>query len=449
MQQSNSYAPTTDIRLAYRWCDPLTPLEGEALERWYVDCSDVRGVHGFVQRIANRIEYASEPSEVEIGRPFGHVLVSGHKGCGKSTELQRLKQHLERKAYCVLYIDMLKDVTPDQMDAEAVILVTMRQLIQQLDEIHDIQLEQHDLDAIQEWFGDTLQEKADVKETELEVGGEAGLGAAHPLMKLLVGFKGYIKRAKSQERTFTVEYRRYLEDLSERLNDLLARARLALEDQPLVLILDGLDRMEDQYLQQEVFIDYQQFLADLQVHTAFTVPVSLVCSDASRGLQDAFGEPQLLPCIKVDTAHGLQKAREIVLRRCDDSLFEDGVIDYICRNSGGDVRNIMRLLREAFTGTTTPPVSQRDAESAFHSMVRGFANWLDEEDYDALVRHHRNRDLSPTDAVGRRLLIAGAILSYCNENIWFQVHPAVQSLKRFRDKLEASAEETGAGESDD
>ena len=81
MQQTNAYAPTTDIRVAYRWCDPLTPLEGKALEHWYVDCSDVRGVHRFVQRIARPIECVSEPSEVEIGRPFGHVLVSGHKGC--------------------------------------------------------------------------------------------------------------------------------------------------------------------------------------------------------------------------------------------------------------------------------------------------------------------------------------------------------------------------------
>lgn len=438
-QNTDRFAPTKDLGEAYRRCDPIKPLSGEALDHWYVDCSDVRGVPDFVEHMAKPIEYLTGTDEAAAGRPFAHIIVSGHKGCGKSTELHRLQARLQAANYTVVYVDVASQVIADEMDVEAIVMAMIRALV----EARLPGLKEKHIDGAREWFARVLQEKTAIRAAEIGVTAEAGLGGESPLLKLLAAFKGYIRQATEEKRTFEVEYKRYLGELAGQLSVLLARAREGVESggrDGLVLILDGLDRVESRQLQDEVFVDNQALFAELLSHTVFTVPISLVCSDASRQVQDAFGEPCLLPCINLEREDGagLDRGRDVVLRRCDGGLFEEGVVDYICRQSGGDLRNIMRLLREAIGAAAGPRIAMADAEAAFYSVARGFANWLTPEDYEALARHHRDRHLSPTDDLGRRLLMAGAILAYANHGNWFLVHPAVQALTGFRDALQGS-----------
>lgn len=443
-QNTDRFAPTKDLGEAYRRCDPIKPLSGEALNHWYVDCSDVRGVPDFVEHMAKPIEYLTGTDEAAAGRPFAHIIVSGHKGCGKSTELHRLEARLESANYKVVYVDVASWVIADEMDVEAIVMATIRALV----EAELPGLGEKHINEARNWFAHVLQQKTDVREAEIKLTADAGLGGGSPLLKLLAAFKGYIRQATEDKRTFEVEYKRYLGELADQLNMLLARAREGVEragHEGFVLVLDGLDRVESRDRQQEVFVDNQALFAELLSHTVFTVPISLVCSDASRQLQDAFGEPCLLPCINLEREDGagLARARDVVLRRCDESLFEDGVIDYVCRQSGGDLRNIMRLLREAIGAAAGPRIASADAEAAFYSVGRGFANWLTADDYTALALHNRDRKRSPTDDLGRRLLMAGAILAYANHRNWFLVHPAVQVLTGFR---QADAAAAGAPE---
>ncbi|MCX6997441.1 MAG: discoidin domain-containing protein [Kiritimatiellaeota bacterium] len=78
----------------------------------------------------------------------------------------------------------------------------------------------------------------------------------------------------------------------------------------------------------------------------------------------------------------IEKAREIVLQRCDEGLFEDGVVDLICRASGGDVRDMMYLVREAILHSRPkPPVSMKGTLAALNAMSRGYSNWLTDAVY--------------------------------------------------------------------
>ncbi|MGK7916852.1 MAG: hypothetical protein AB4038_15120, partial [Prochloraceae cyanobacterium] len=84
----NSLAPNraTTLRDAYRICTP-EPLIGADIDRYYVDLSSVRNTDT-VQKITTKLQFL-EPTE------FCTILFTGHRGCGKSTELRKIQKRLE------------------------------------------------------------------------------------------------------------------------------------------------------------------------------------------------------------------------------------------------------------------------------------------------------------------------------------------------------------------
>jgi len=73
----------TTLKAAFRACD-VGPLLGPDVERYYVDLSAVRNTEA-IEGVSARLDFL-EPAE------FSSILFTGHRGCGKSTELRRIQQ---------------------------------------------------------------------------------------------------------------------------------------------------------------------------------------------------------------------------------------------------------------------------------------------------------------------------------------------------------------------
>lgn len=63
------------------------PLDGENYQDFYVDTSPERSVKNASKSIVNYFH-------IKIN-PYMKVLFMGHKGCGKSTEIQNISQQLQ------------------------------------------------------------------------------------------------------------------------------------------------------------------------------------------------------------------------------------------------------------------------------------------------------------------------------------------------------------------
>jgi hypothetical protein len=70
-----------------------TPLQSG--DPRYVDCTAVRGNEDAVTLLFNAITWSDQPATAQ--------LFTGHRGCGKSTELFRLEKRLEDAGYAVIY----------------------------------------------------------------------------------------------------------------------------------------------------------------------------------------------------------------------------------------------------------------------------------------------------------------------------------------------------------
>ncbi len=85
-----STTPAENLKDAYNAVG-LAPLESG--DERYVDCSEARGGEDMVGLLAWRVDSSTRPMA---------QLFSGHRGCGKSTELLRLVKDLERKKFLVV-----------------------------------------------------------------------------------------------------------------------------------------------------------------------------------------------------------------------------------------------------------------------------------------------------------------------------------------------------------
>jgi hypothetical protein len=89
--------PVSTVDEACKVCNPDQPLKDKEDPR-YVDLTEVRDTKNFARTIANRIERTSPD--------FHQQLVTGHRGCGKSTEFFRLKAQLEQDKFFTIYMEV-------------------------------------------------------------------------------------------------------------------------------------------------------------------------------------------------------------------------------------------------------------------------------------------------------------------------------------------------------
>jgi hypothetical protein len=120
---------TADLQKFYRATNPSLTLSADKAEdrKYYIDCASVRG-GDIIGKLKKKIAFFS-PDEPTC------VLFTGHIGCGKSTELLRLKKELEDEGFHVVYFESSEDLEMTDVDIGDVLLAIARRVSQSLDKI--------------------------------------------------------------------------------------------------------------------------------------------------------------------------------------------------------------------------------------------------------------------------------------------------------------------------
>jgi len=116
-----------DIRKFFQASNPSQTLnpESEADRKLYIDFSSVRGGQ-IIQELKDNIAFFS-PDDPTC------VLFTGHIGCGKSTELLRLKAELEREGFHVVYFESSEDLEMADVDIGDVLLAIAKRVSESLE----------------------------------------------------------------------------------------------------------------------------------------------------------------------------------------------------------------------------------------------------------------------------------------------------------------------------
>ncbi|MBI4771131.1 MAG: ATP-binding protein [Chloroflexi bacterium] len=389
--------PAKTLREAFNAVDPAQPLAAE--DNRYVICTDVRGGEDVVSALFRAISLFDRPL---------HQLCTGHRGCGKSTELLRLKTRLEAAGFEVIYFEADEDHDLNDLVYSDLLLAIARRIEIGARE-RGLSLER-ELKGIERWFAEVVYSEDEWRQVERELHAEAALGLGLPesmplVARLLARLTGQIKTGHIVKNTIRGKLDQQVSHLIAVVNELLARVEVDLRKQKkrgLVVIVDNLDRValrelgEGRTSHDALFVEHGEQLRSLACHVIYTVPISMFYSIRATQLTGLFPRYQIVPMIRV-------RARE-----------------------GADVSSGLERLK------MTPAAAER----AVRRLVAEFGRMIPEPHFPLLARVHRLKTVQ-NDADHQAMLFNLSVLEYTNgQPPWHDVHPVVLRLPKFKEAWE-------------
>jgi hypothetical protein len=441
------------LKEVFQVTDPTQPLASG--DPRYVACADVRGGEDVVDVLFNGVAWQGE------GR-FSCQLFSGHRGCGKSTELLRLKARLEEAGYAVIYYDAGEDLDLNDVKYSDIILSIARHITGDLAQ-QGVKLDEKLLAQVEEWFADTLYDKEQWRELQHTLEAEAALGVDTapqlPLVaRLLARVMGQIKSGEQIKHTIRGQIDPQISQLIARANLLLAEARRRLK-RPLVIIVDTLEKITLQDIapgrtnHDAIYIDHGEQLRGLSAHLIYTIPVSMLYSVNAPTLKSIFPDYAVLPMIKSHERDGnlhqpgIARLQEILARRIAlEEVFTPDAVEHLCLMCGGHPRDLMTLVRYA---TRSPqnrwprPLDIESARQAVGRLITEYSRAIPEEYYPLLAQVHLSKSIL-NDGIHSKMLYNSMVLEYYNgPPPWQDVHPVILELPKFQGALRKERENRG------
>lgn len=415
-QRARGGAPAKNLKAAVQLCDPFTPLDPVEDEILRVDPTPARGVER-LDRILRDIERSSGTATLH--------LLGGQIGCGKTTELLRLRKRLDDDGTTTLYLDI--DTFLDLVDVDLEdILIALWHLVSQHGAGAPV------LAAI--W-----------KEEVKSIATSLFLNLPDTLVSALQIMLSQLKLSTPEKKK---QIRIGLVPLAQTLMDGLnkAFASMRVGGAEIVVLVDNLEKMtaSSEHIAR-LYLDRLPLLRALDAHLIITVPLHLCYSDKGGSLIGRYGgEVVILPMIRVhqpqsrgggDDEGGVRVMSELLEKRVDfDKLFEDGIeaARQVARLSGGCFRHALRLIRIAVNEHDSPPVTRAAIDVAASVVTADFERALPEAWIVHLKHVHEHNQFSEScpQEVKHAMLMHLFVLAYQNGDPWWDVHPLVLKCRK-------------------
>ena len=434
------------LKEAYHACD-VKPLTGENA-RYYVDLSAVR----------NTVAIEGVSTDLDLQEPgeFNTILFTGHRGCGKSTELKRIQSKCENE-YRVIYIEF--DLELDVNDAEYtdLYLLFIKKVADDLTELR-LKFDPKLLESFESWFKDVTKETEATVQSSVSIETEASAGAEIPLIsKLAAKFISQIRGSSQQKKVIRETLQRNLSRLQTDINLLLKDAfdklRRKYPDRypkGFLVIVDNLDRIPPS-VGNHLFFDYAPQLQELDCTIIYTVPISVIYS--YKNVSNLFGNPNIVPMVNIYefsrsecelnyNQQRLDGVASLIEQRVDVSaIFADRqqLLD-LAKASGGHVRQLMQVTRLACRTAITRKHSKILAEDVTYALNEQQFHFERStpgpEYYTILAQVCLDKDITK-DEIGQNLLFNLSVLEYNGNSRWNYVNPLVKPSHAFKQALQS------------
>jgi hypothetical protein len=423
----------------YNAFNPM-PLQAGAPQ--YVDFTAVRGGSDVSIELGRKVQRSNLPT---------CQLFSGHLGGGKSTELLRLKAELETKGFTVVYFAADDDdINAEDVEYTDILLACTRHLLEVVREA--------DPKPVIGWLRDRWDGVVDIMQTEIHFPETSIEAQINQFAKITAK----IRTQKSQRAQLRAQLSPYTDNLIDALNEFIedAKKRLPPERNKLMVIADGLEKIQYILLpdgrsnHDDIFIARANQLKSLACHVIYTVPISMALSTRASDLMDIYGgSPEVLPMVEIRSRGeqislpGMEKLREMLDSRVrlvtqakliGEVFDSEETLAFLCRMSGGHVRNLVILMQYAIDYQDRLPITMRSMELSAKKMRRTYREsvYAGKNEWELLAQVAVAK-LAPNDDRFRSLLFRRCILQYLDEEgeTWHDVHPLLIDVEEFQAPL--------------
>jgi hypothetical protein len=364
---------------------------------------------------------------IEIADRQEKYLFLGFRGSGKSTELYRLEAALDENRFIVVNYSIRDDLNLSDFDFRD-FFVSMALKVYDVALAKGIPLHPD----IENDFQDFAKRITNITEDEVARGKKADLSFSK-----ILGFK--LSREATTRQILRTELDQKISDLIQRLNWLI----LDIEDKSgknLVIIVDDLDKLARGQQSEDFFYKNYQLLIEPSCFVVYTFPIPLAFNPQYENVRHAFtGDVVLLqmPIRKKNGEphkEGRKFYRDVISKRTDDKLLEEGVLEYAIESTG-KLTELVEVMREASLNayrSGQEQIVKKDVATALDKLRMTFDRTLTEAHKKKLLEINgckEAREEGPDSVLTRELLFSLTAVEYeDDEGRWCEINPMLLPL---------------------
>jgi hypothetical protein len=351
---------------------------------------------------------------------------SGHRGCGKSTELNRLAadDEIKKKFFVVKY--SVKDICDIyNLDYVDVLFSISAQLfLQYKDTGKELRSELvKDLEA----WKNSIIEHVEVEETSLEASVGGGLSG------FFLSILAKIRAEDTSRKTIRQIIEPKLSELIDKINLIIADIS-GKEKKEVLVLIDDLDKPSLEQAK-KIFYDNHTAITQPTCHIVYTVPISIFFAQEFTAIRE---NRFFLPNIKLHNKNdkknmyqpGYDLLKMFIFKRMKETLIEPETINLAITMGAGVFREsarIMQIAADSAIEHERDRIIKEDVERAEQEIRSDFKRILRTEDYDILKELYKDNEIRGIERIGH-LLHNLSVLEYMNDETWCDIHPTLEKI---------------------
>jgi len=403
------------------------PLEGKQLDEetgFYVDTIKARTGNPIKSPIEDIFDDCTMGSY-----NFIHLLL-GHRGCGKSTELNKLVIKFVKEGFAVRKIDCQAETNFASVEVEDILILISNALLEICDE-KKIKINQSDIEKLNYFFAPTEEQITTGEESEIGISGGAGLSLSR-IIKLSAEIKSQIMNTAKKITTIRKNVINHFAEWNECIDNIIEKIKEKDNQKYPIIIFENFDKIVP--VENAIKIFGKGYLEKIRTYIIYTFPISLSYSEAF-GTIEQYASPHFLPMIDVKTQDGeknetgYEAIEKIIEKRAELNLFEEGTIDALIEKTGGSLRDVFKCIELALRYTDRKgmdKVSMEEVNMALNEEKSVLSRRIEKDDYKLLKKIHEAKTKTIIEDKSKMLgfLEAHVVLEYNGER-WHDLHPLI------------------------
>ena len=370
-----------------------------------------------IEELKDRIENADSAKK---------YLFLGFRGCGKSTELNRLLQLLDMDKFLLVSYSIRElDVSDfDFRDFFGSMALKIYDIAEK-----EIKLEKD----IKDDFLDFMMHITKVSEEDVTKYSEMGISFSNFIL-LKLG-----REAKTRE-YIRKELETKISDLIQKLNWLTMEVETK-SSKRIVVIVDDLDKLTRVEQAEEFFYKNYGLLIQPKCFVIYTFPIPLTFNPYYENVRPAFDDDIILPQLPVKSKDGKRLNEEnfnfykgIVEKRMDLGLIEENALEEAIVSTGktSEFISVMRDAAIKAYRNENEKITKEEVGKALEKLRRTYDRTLTEAHKKRLLEIYDKkeaRDENTSDSISRDLLFSLTAVEYEDEEgRWCDINPLLMPL---------------------
>jgi hypothetical protein len=352
---------------------------------------------------------------------------SGHRGCGKSTELLHLMANpgIQKKFWPVNF-SIRDEADIIDLDFRDILLAIGSRMFRDYRKTGG-KLPDQLLKELNGWRGKVEEEVKTIHS------GRAALEVGAGLENFFINTGLKMKLEPATRAELRQVFEKDITGLISVINN-IATAIYSKEHRIPLILIDDLDK-PNLDVARAIFHDRRNIMMQPNCAIIYTVSSALFYTKQFESIRD---QAIFLPNIKlhphtqpnVKDREGFQTMRHFVHVRIEPGLVDGMALEEAIANSGGVFREMARIMRTAIGRARrrrAARVENIDVDWATTEIRNEYRRILDQSDIEILKKVHQQNRLENDDRL-RPLLQLLAVLEYRNGENWCDIHPALRRL---------------------